>query len=54
LSESWYVLNARDAKWCGPGGSVARLVEDESLETGANLSRFERPTPTSFREEFLP
>jgi hypothetical protein len=37
LSESWYVLNARDA-----------------LEIGANLSRFERPRPMSFRAEFLP
>jgi len=39
LSESWYVLNARDATWYdrGPRGSVTRLVEDESLQIGVNL-----------------
>jgi len=39
LSDRWYVVNAGEAKWYdrGPRGSVARLVEDESLEIGVNL-----------------
>jgi len=41
LSNRWYVLDAREAKWYDRGPRVA-------------YARFERPTPTSFREEFLP
>jgi uncharacterized cupin superfamily protein len=39
VSDGWYVVNAREAKWYdrGPRGSVMRFVEDESQQIAVNL-----------------
>jgi len=62
LTDAWYVLNARDAKWYdrGPRGSATRTQrlgacsEQETPDPRVAYARFERPVSGSFREEFLP
>ena len=39
MTDAWYVLNVRDAKWSdrGPRGFSTQLVQDDAAQVGVNL-----------------